>query len=160
GSGDVTGLSPSTNVTMPTDPDISLVRNVKATFEQIQLTVDVVGQGTVTPPGGGVTYPHTITYGSAQTVNLSASPAPGWGFKHWTGDASGTSLGTSVEGDGAKSVTAVFAQVDLTVEKEGEGTVTVTPPGGAQTPTFVETYPIHQAVFMTANPKNCWEFLR
>jgi uncharacterized repeat protein (TIGR02543 family) len=75
-SGDVFGAAESIQVTMPSDPDGSLERSVKATFEQIQLTVDAVGQGTVTPPGGGVSYPHTITYTGAQNVSLTLTRPP------------------------------------------------------------------------------------
>ncbi len=91
-------------------------------------------------------------------VNLVASPAAGWGFNKWTGDASGETLGTSVFVDRPRTATAVFAQVDLNVTKTGEGTVTATPPGGAQTPPFTETYGIHSSVAAAASPRTNWFF--
>ncbi|MBX3180563.1 MAG: hypothetical protein KF886_24720 [Candidatus Hydrogenedentes bacterium] len=154
-SGAAIGGALSANVTMTAD------KSVNAIFEQLQLTVSKVGEGTVTPPGGGETLPHTITYGSPQTVGLTASPAAGWGFKEWTGDASGENPSTSVVVDGSRAVTAVFAQVELTVDKEGEGTVSVSPPGGAQTLPFTGTYPYGEGtVSLTASPSTNWFFDR
>lgn len=90
---------------------------------------------------------------------LTAVPAEGWGFKEWTGDHEATSPTTTLEMDGEKTVTAVFAQVELTVNKEGEGIVGVNPPGGVQNLPFTETYGIHTPVSVYAVPVGCSTFL-
>ncbi|MBX3180112.1 MAG: hypothetical protein KF886_22415 [Candidatus Hydrogenedentes bacterium] len=133
-------------------------KSVNAIFEQLQLTVSKVGEGTVTPPGGGETLPHTITYGTPQTVGLTASPAAGWGFKEWTGDAGGENPSTSVVVNGEKSVTAVFEEIELKVEKEGDGEVNLNPPGTTQTPTFIQPYSTDTNVTLTAIPEQGWIF--
>ncbi|GLB53476.1 hypothetical protein NBRC110019_25170 [Neptunitalea chrysea] len=65
------------------------------------LTVTVSGSGTVS--GGG-------TYDDGTTATLTATPASGWSFSNWSGDASGTSTTTTVYMDDDKAVTAVFTQ--------------------------------------------------
>jgi hypothetical protein len=60
--------------------------------------------------------------------------------------------------DGQKSVTAVFAQVDLTVDKDGEGQVSVSPPGGVQSLPYTGTYGIHTPVNLAATPSSAWVF--
>lgn len=115
-SGGAFGTNTSTTIVMDGD------KNVHARFEQFALTVNKTGNGQVsTNPGGGTQTPSfTETYGASTTVQLTAMPAAGWGFKEWLGDAGGTNANTSVVVNGEKSVTAVFAQVDLDVDKTGE----------------------------------------
>lgn len=66
------------------------------------LTMNVVGQGVVSPPVG-VTY-----HPPERTVTLSATPETGWDFAGWSGDAKGTDLTTQVTMDASKVVTATF----------------------------------------------------
>lgn len=75
--------------------------------------------------------------------------------------ASGTSATTSVTMDKAKAVTAVFARIALTVNKDGEGQVTVDPPNTTQTPSFTLYYPLTNpatVVSLTPNPAAGWGF--
>jgi len=84
--------------------------------------------------GGGKTY-HTLTthtspsaagsvslsssggeYESSVKVTLTASPASGYTFDHWTGDASGTSATVIITMDSNKDVTAYFAEEPVRVE--------------------------------------------
>jgi hypothetical protein len=66
------------------------------------LTISVSGQGTTNPSLG------TYTYDKGTQVNISASPASGWAFDHWGGDASDTSPAIVITMDSDKNITAYF----------------------------------------------------
>ncbi len=71
------------------------------------LTIEVVGQGTVTPGEGS----HTGLEGAV--FDLTATPAPGWVFIEWIGDVSDAgSANTTVLMDDDKIVRAVFEEED------------------------------------------------
>ena len=59
----------------------------------------------------------------------------------------------------SKTVTAVFARCTLNVDKEGEGTVSINPPGGVQTLPFSETYAYNSSVIAYATPAECRTFI-
>jgi uncharacterized repeat protein (TIGR02543 family) len=96
------------------------------TSEEYSLTVNTVGNGSVSP-GSGV-------YTDGTTVTLTATPDEGYEFSGWSGDASGSSISTSIVMDADKSVTATFIpetnadEYTLTVSVVGMGSVT--PSGG------------------------------
>jgi uncharacterized repeat protein (TIGR02543 family) len=98
-------------------------KSVTATFTEIPdpqeytLSVSIVGSGSVTPEGG--------VYTEGTSVTLTATPATGYSFSSWSGDASGTETEITITMDSDKSVTATF------VESGGEpceNPVTVTVP--------------------------------
>ena len=68
------------------------------------LTVNKVGQGTVTqtPAGPG--------YTCGQQVQLQATPASGWLFQNWSGDLNGTGASRLLTISGQHTVTANFVQ--------------------------------------------------
>lgn len=71
---------------------------------QHNLTVNIVGQGTVTlNPSGG-------TYDDNTQVTLIAVADAGWSFSSWSGDATGSIATTAVLMDADKTVTATFTQ--------------------------------------------------
>jgi hypothetical protein len=74
------------------------------TRRDVPLTVETLGQGSVTldPPGG--------TYVHGTEVALTASPSNGWQFVQWGGDLAdaGSTSSASIVMDGPKSVTATF----------------------------------------------------
>lgn len=108
------------------------------------LTVEVVGEGTTDPVPG--TAP--VTDASASIV---ATPADGWRFDHWAGDASGSDNPLTLSMDGPKSIQAVFVQeFSLTVEVSGSGT---TDPGEGS-----HTYPVYTQVALSAQPSDGWRF--
>jgi uncharacterized repeat protein (TIGR02543 family) len=82
---------------------------VTATFTQNQytLTVTTVGSGSVSKSPSQATY----TWGTI--VTLTAIPSTGWSFSSWSGDASGTSLSTTVNMTSNKAVTATFTQIPV-----------------------------------------------
>ena len=81
---------------------------------QYTLTVNTVGQGSVTlnPPGG--------TYDAGTVVTLTASPDSGWQFDNWGGDLSGSTNPTTITMNANKTVTANFSEIGST------GTVGIT----------------------------------
>ncbi|MFO8109770.1 MAG: S8 family serine peptidase, partial [Thermoplasmata archaeon] len=120
-TGDATGTSSTTTVTMDDD------KTVTAVFEEIPpemytLTVNIDGDGTVDVD------PDQAEYEEGTSVELTATPASGWEFVEWTGDATGTSSTTTVTMDDDKTVTAVFEteQVvyDLIIDSTSGGEVT------------------------------------
>jgi uncharacterized repeat protein (TIGR02543 family) len=89
------------------------------TLDEYTLTVNVVGNGTVTKN------PDQTTYHYNDVVQLTATPDAGWTFDGWSGDLTGTDNPKSITMDGNKSVTATFTQDEytLTVNVVGDGTV-------------------------------------
>ena len=76
---------------------------------ELTMAVDPAGGGTTTPASGS----HTINENSV--VNISATPASGYVFDHWTGDvANPSSASTTVTMDGNKTVTAHFVLSSVT----------------------------------------------
>jgi uncharacterized repeat protein (TIGR02543 family) len=79
------------------------------------LTVEVIGQGTVTGTGVNCGLGSLSCYSafgsSSQTVALTATPASGWTFDHWEDSASScaTASSCSVTVNAAKTATAIFA---------------------------------------------------
>jgi hypothetical protein len=82
------------------------------------LTVSTVGTGSVNLNNTGPYY-------SGDVVQLTALPATGWSFDHWSGDLIGSTNPSNILIDGDKSVTATFTQntYTLTVSTDGSGSV-------------------------------------
>ena len=99
-SGNASGTTNPVSVTMDTNKVIT------ATFTAIPtyiLTTTVVGTGTVTPASG--------TYSSGTTQTITATPAKGFLFTGWSGDASGTTNPLSITITSNKKVTATFTAI-------------------------------------------------
>jgi len=109
------------------------------------LTTLVAGEGTVAtdPPGPA--------YHLDDVITLTATPAAGWTFSHWTGDATGSSNPTTITLRGDSQVTAVFVE-DYTLDTRvvGMGSVARNPDRA--------TYPPGTAVTLTAVPAAGWAF--
>lgn len=126
--------------------------SVTAVFSQVPksvLSTNVVGIGSIglNPPGG--------VYDVGEVVVATASPAAGWRFDHWEGDVTGTENSVPVAMNGNKSITAVFLEtsgIRLTTEVQGQGTLTLDPPGGA--------YDEGTIVTIVAVPNPGYEFAR
>lgn len=145
-SGDASGSQTSVTITMDSD------KSVTAAFveddvppSEYTLTVSTSGQGSVNPDGG--------TYLAGEQVTLTATPAAGWIFDGWSGDASGTASSITLVMDSDKTVQALFTEDDippvqynLSVSVVGQGSVS--PNGG----TFEEG----STVILTASPASGW----
>ncbi|WP_308992361.1 Ig-like domain-containing protein [Mariniflexile litorale] len=113
-SGDASGSSNPLTVTMNSD------KTITANFTQLpsfMLTTSVIGQGNISPSSG--------SYVQGSSVNLTATPASGYQFDNWSGDASGSSNPLTITMDGNKAVTANFSEVigsiDLTIQENESG---------------------------------------
>jgi hypothetical protein len=71
---------------------------------QYTLAVDVEGSGSVTlnPPGS--------TYDEGTEVQLTAMPAAGWQFDHWSGDLTGSANPATITLSRNKTITAIFTE--------------------------------------------------
>jgi len=115
-----------------------------------RLTLAATGSGTLDPSVGV----HLIE--CIDEVSVTATPAEGWVFSHWDGDASGSDNPLTVAMDQDKSVTAVFTISDpvyLTTAVVGQGVVTPPPGGGPY------EYPRGQTVWVHAiESYDSWHF--
>jgi len=95
---------------------------------QRSLKVSALGSGSVTlNPSGGV-------YNEGSAVTLTAVPAAGWFFHDWNGHLDGTNAVATVTMDTDKNIAAEFraiAKFTVTMNVNGAGSVTLSPPGGA-----------------------------
>jgi hypothetical protein len=65
----------------------------------------------VGPSGSGSVSPSSGTYDVGTSVPLTATPASGYSFSHWGGDASGTSTSVTITMNSDKDVTAYFTTI-------------------------------------------------
>lgn len=96
-SGAASGTNPLTTVT------VNANSSATATFLPKQYALTTASNPTI---GGSVT--GSGTYDSGQVVSVVATPASGYTFLNWSGDASGTSLSTTITMSADKSATANF----------------------------------------------------
>ena len=129
---------------------------ITATFEEdipeptyYTLTVNKEGQGTITIA------PKQDKYEAGTSVKLEAVPAEGWQFKQWENGTTNTIRTLTMTAD--KTVTATFEEdipeptyYTLTVNKEGQGTVTVMPQQ--------DKYEAGTTVKLEAVPAEGWQF--
>jgi len=143
-SGDLTGTTSPDSITMDGN------KTVTATFAPIPytLTVDIIGNGSVTKNPDQATY----TYGDV--VQLTAVPDTGWSFEGWSDDLTGTTNPDSITMDGNKTVTATFALIGLPCEL----TVNANPPEGGEV-TGAGTYTCGADAPIVATPNSCYEFV-
>jgi beta-lactamase superfamily II metal-dependent hydrolase len=114
-----------------------------------ELTIGVDGQGTTTPS------PASYTYNEGTQVTITATPASGWRFDHWGGDASGTSTTVIITMNSNKNITAYFSQLPptqytLTINVSGQGTTNPSP--------GTYTYDKGIQVSIIATPASGWRF--
>jgi hypothetical protein len=85
----------------------------------------------VSTPGGGTVSvsPTNTLYPSGSVVTLTATPATGWAFLQWLGDAAGTNPTNSVVMTRNKSAQALFGTT-LSTTAAGGGSVVLNPTGG------------------------------
>lgn len=144
-SGDATGTTNPTSVTMTSH------KSITATFSQDEYSLDV----TVNPEGVGSVEisPSKPNYHYGEIVTLTATPATGWKFTGWSGDATGATTPLEVTITGDTNITANFSdQYTLltNVLPLGSGTVT--------RDIIQDTYGYETQVTLTALPATGWKF--
>ena len=125
-------------------------KSMTAIFSQVPksvLSTAIAGIGSIglNPPGG--------IYDVGEVVMATASPAAGWRFDHWEGDVTGSENPIAITMNVNKSITAVFLEttgIRLTAEVQGQGSLSLDPPGGSYDEGIVVT--------VTAAPSPGWEF--
>ena len=108
GVGDVCDICPDTSSGEEVDEN-----GCSLSQKDFELTITVEGEGTVSEE---LISTPSIYKGTSQ-VKLTAVPTEGWEFIEWSGDLVGTENPFTIEIDGAKSVTAIFAKKD----SDGDG---------------------------------------
>ena len=99
-SGDASGTSAITTVTMNTN------KSVTANFSAVPPTTYTLT--TAASPAAGGTVSGAGSYASGTVAIVTATPAAGYVFVNWSGDASGTNAATTVTMNANKSATANF----------------------------------------------------
>ena len=130
------------------------------------LTVEKVGEGTVTSEPEGIDCGEDCSeaYDKDTEVTLTATPEAGWALKAWEGDCQSTDSDTTsnttvaVTMDTNKTCKASFATLSttLTVETDGDGTVTSEPTGIDCGEDCSEAYDKDTEVTLTATPEAGW----
>jgi uncharacterized repeat protein (TIGR02543 family) len=89
-----------------TFPPVHANQTIAASFapSNFTVTVSVVGSGSVTKN------PDQPTYSGGSNVQLTATPAAGWSFAGWSGDASGATNPLTVNVTANLNITATFSQ--------------------------------------------------
>jgi uncharacterized repeat protein (TIGR02543 family) len=91
----------SGNVNVDSDETV----DVTLTKKTYTLTVNTVGQGTVTRN------PDKATYNHGEVVQLTANPAENWIFTGWSGDLTGSTNPANITMNANKTVTANFTRI-------------------------------------------------
>ena len=139
---------------------MSDARSCTATFNlagpsSYALTAATAGSGTVTsnPAGINCGIDCSESYTSGTVVTLTATPASGWTFAGWTGDADCSD--GSVTMSAARSCTATFSTnfiLNIALVGTGFGTVTSNPAGISCGGDCSESYASGTVVTLTATP--------
>ncbi|MCB2380559.1 PQQ-dependent sugar dehydrogenase, partial [Hymenobacter sp. BT635] len=124
-SGDATGTANPLSVTMSANKTITATFTAAPTTTYT-LTTPVIGSGTVSKN------PNAASYASGTVVSLTATPAAGFTFAGWSGEATGTANPLAVTMSADKTITATFTAVPaatftLTTTSSGSGTVSKSP---------------------------------
>jgi len=108
----------------------------------------------ISPSGGGSVSPSGGEYESGVQVTLTASPASGYTFDHWSGSASGTASTITIIMDSDESLTANFEASPQTYTL----TVNVSPSGGGSVSPSGGEYESGSEITVTAIPASGYVF--
>ena len=144
-SGDASGTNPEIQVT------VDQAKSITATFvrKQYELTVNIVGQGSVSEQIVSESDSGTI-------VKLTATADEDWVFTGWTGDYGGAETEIEISVNEPKTLTATFVkkQYSLEVNINGQGSVTEAIVSSKST-----DYDTGTLVKLTAVPEEGWKFI-
>jgi hypothetical protein len=139
-SGDATGNATSVTLTMNAN------KSLAAAYTRVYTLT-----ATASPTEGGAIMPGSGTYGDGASLTLTANPASGYRFDHWSGDVPGSSNPVALVVNANKTVTAVFAKVYTL-------TVNVNPAEGGSISPEGRTYDEGASITLTANPAPGYAF--
>jgi uncharacterized repeat protein (TIGR02543 family) len=140
-TGDASGSTNPLTVTM--DANKSITANFAVTT--YSLTVNATHGSVAKNPDAG-------SYDSATTVQLTATPATGYHFTGWSGDASGSTNPLTVTMNANKTITATFAINTYTLSVNAtNGSVAKNPDAGS--------YDSASTVQLTATPSTGYHFV-
>ncbi|HOV49718.1 MAG TPA: InlB B-repeat-containing protein [Candidatus Cryosericum sp.] len=100
-TGDLTGATNPATITMTRNKVVGAVFSAIPAY-LLTLTVSPLGGGSITSD------PDQTSYFSGTVVTLTAIPAVGYAFSHWSGNLSGTSNPATITMTGNRAVGAVF----------------------------------------------------
>jgi hypothetical protein len=141
-TGDLTGTTNPAIITITGDTIINAI----FTQDQFTLTINIIGNGTVTKD------PHQSTYAHGTNVTLTAIPDMGWNFVQWTGDLTGTVNPAIITITGDMTINAMFNQDQYTI------TITIIGNGNVIKDPHQSTYAHGTNVSLTAVPEPSWNF--
>jgi len=131
-TGDVNDVNSATATTTMTG-NKTVTANFTTTHNYT-LTIDVNGDGTVGKN------PNKTTYHPGDVVTLTATPATGWSFKNWTGDANSDANGSisnpktiTINGNTTVTANLTVTEFIVTITTVGNGTVAKSPDQNAYT---------------------------
>ncbi|MEZ4678251.1 MAG: dockerin type I domain-containing protein [Caldilineaceae bacterium] len=127
-SGDVISTSNPLSLTIDGSTVVTATFVEDVVTDYYSLTVNIVGNGVVTPTSG--------SYISGTVVPITATAAVDWSFSGWSGDLGGNANPTSLTLDGNKIITATFT-VDV-----------VLPPGDVNADTAVNVIDLQAMINM------------
>ena len=144
------------NTDNPREITVSSNLNLSASFvkKKYALIVNVEGEGTVEEEIIVQGSTSTTEYNSGTTIKLTATPSDEWVFSGWSGAIESTDNPIEVSVDEAKEITATFKlkQYELTINIEGEGTVSET------IVTQPSLYDSGTVIQLEAIPSDGWRF--
>ncbi|MDM8517503.1 InlB B-repeat-containing protein [Desulfobacterales bacterium HSG16] len=162
----------ASSTTISTEISISSAKNVKAIFKPVEepktLTVEIWPDkkaGTVHSWPAGVECPGicSSTFARSASIEVIASPSPGYQFDRWEGDSSDTGPKTILKMDDAKYVKAVFSKIGasylMTVDvlPKGAGCINSWPAGIDCSNTSNE-FALNETINLTATHFEEYEF--
>ena len=117
------------------------------------LTASRSGEGGISSTPSGIDCPGTCQaqFAEGTSVQVTATPEPGWGFSHWDGNCSGTHATCNVTLSGDRVVVARFVeQFNLNVFLVGDGSVNIQPDNITCTSNCTEVFNDGTSVTLTA----------
>ncbi|AYB33592.1 InlB B-repeat-containing protein [Chryseolinea soli] len=144
-SGDASGAASSTTVTMNSS------KSVTANFQVIKYTL-----ATTASPAGGGAVSGAGSYDAGSAALLTATPATGYTFIGWSGDATGNASSVTITMSGNKTVTANF-QAQSSATKYTLATIASPSAGGNIS--GAGTYDAGSVTALTATPAAGYTFI-